>query len=99
MHCVVSVTSYTTIVVTVYNIAYNDRHIATQDLHTMIATYSCGSIATFTLHQWGHSLAATLHTVTNTYTRFTHNDYNIEWHQYCNFYTTAVATFTSSNIT
>ena len=65
----------------------------------MIATYSGGSIATFMLQQWGDSLAATLHTMTDTYTRFTHNDSNIERYQHCNFYTTAVETFTSSNLT
>ena len=46
-----------------YNIAYNDRHIH-KILHIMIATYSGGSIATFTLQQWGHSLAAAIHTMT-----------------------------------
>ena len=65
----------------------------------MIATYSGGSIAAFTLQQWGHLLAATLRTVTDTYARFAHNDGDIERHHHCNLYTTAVVMFPSSKIT
>ena len=37
---------------------------------------------TFIPQQWQHLLAATLHTVTDTYATFTHNDSNIYQHQY-----------------
>ena len=98
LHCIVSATPYTTTVV-IFTTLHTMTHTYTQDLHKMTATYSAGSITTFTPQQWGDLLAATLHKITVTYTTFTLNDSNVERHQHCNMYTTAVVMFPSSKIT
>ena len=77
---------YTTTVATFIssNVMHNDL---SKTVHKLTATYSGSSTAVvttiFILQQQLHLLAATSHTVTNTYAIFTHNDSNISQQQNC----------------